>query len=280
MTLFQNETELSPITLKNYTATLMLLNDGKVPTNPNFLKDMDAIAQKLSKYAINTRRTKYITIVAYLKGKRFPKKTAKAYYDKMMSENESFDERKGEKTDRQKENWIDWKEVVEHFKSQTPGTLEHLTCALFVLQPPRRSQDFAVMKVVPEYQDSMDDKFNYLDWKNKNFIYTKYKTNRKYGKQILPIPPELQEVLSQHFKLGDTFEPFLLLRPDGTPMPKNGMTRLLNRCFPKKIGSTMLRNIFSTDNLGEHKKHEKELAGIGLAMGTSAGMLTDIYTKS
>jgi len=126
MSLFQNE-ELSPITLKNYTSTITLLNDGKVPTNPNFLKDIDAIEKKLSKYAINTRRIKYITIVSYLKGKRFPKKTAKAYYDKMMDANESFDERKGDKTERQKENWIDWKDVVEHFKSQTPGTLEHLT---------------------------------------------------------------------------------------------------------------------------------------------------------
>jgi len=42
--------------------------------------------------------------------------------------------------------------------------------------------------------------------------------------------------------------------------PTNGITRILNKIFDKKIGSSMLRHIFLSDNLGEVVKNQEQLA--------------------
>ena len=57
---------------------------------------------------------------------------------------------------------------------------------------------------------------------------------------------------------------------------KNSITRILNKIFDKKIGSSMLRNIYLTskysDNLNELQKDAK-------AMGTSASTIENQYIK-
>jgi len=57
----------------------------------------------------------------------------------------------------------------------------------------------------------------------------------------------------------------------------NDMTRLLNKIFNKKIGSSMLRNMYLTnkygDMIGELKKDTKE-------MSTSVDVALDTYIKS
>jgi integrase len=267
---------LSENTVKLYNANLKRLNNGVLPTNPAFLKDTESVMNKIDKYSQNTKKSYYITIVSYLKDKKIPKKVSKFYMDKMDELNKTFRENSGEKTQKQVENWISWADVMEHYRKLNPASLEHMVLALFVLQPPRRSKDFFLMKIVPEYNDSMDKEFNYLDWKNQKMYFNNYKTKGAYGTQSIDISPELQEVLHKHFPLKKKFDPFFLLTKNGERLPENGITRILNKIFGKKISVSMLRNIFLTDKYGEQQKEMEEDSE---AMGTSKNIASTVYVK-
>jgi len=268
---------LSENTVKLYNANLKRLNNGELPTNPAFLKDTQAVMQKIEKYSQNTKKSYFITIVSYLKDKKIPKKVSKFYMDKMDELNKSFRENSGQKTETQKALWISWADVMEHYNKLNPASLEHMVLALFVLQPPRRSKDYFLMKIVPEYNDSMDKEFNYLDWKSMKMYFNNYKTKGAYGTQSIDVSPELQEVLHNHFPLKKKFTPFFLLTKNGERLPENGITRILNKVFGKKISVSMLRNIFLSDKYGEQQKEMEEDA---IVMGTSKNIISNVYTKT
>jgi len=268
---------LSENTIKLYEANLKRLNGGVLPTSPAFLKNTDAVMEKIEKFSMNTKKTYFITIVSYLKDKKVPKKTIKFYMDKMDELNKTFEEHKGEKTETQEKNWIEWDQVIDHYNKLNPASLSHLVLALFVLQPPRRSKDYFLMKIVPEYNETMDKDFNYLDWKNMRFYFNNYKTKGAYGTQTVDVSPELQEVFHNHFPLKKKFTSFFLLRRDGERLPDNGITRILNSVFGKKISVSMLRNIFLSSKYGEQQKAMENDASL---MGTSTDMASSVYTKS
>ena len=74
---------LSESTIKLYEANLKRLNSGVLPTSPAFLKNTDAVMEKIEKFSMNTKKAYFITIVSYLKDKKIPKKVIKFYMDKM-----------------------------------------------------------------------------------------------------------------------------------------------------------------------------------------------------
>ena len=133
------------------------------------------------------------------------------------------------------------------------------------------------MKIVPEYNETMDKDFNYLDWKNMRFYFNNYKTKSAYGTQTVDVSPELQEVFHNHFPLKKKFAPFFLLQRDGERLPDNGITRILNTIFGKKISVSMLRNIYLSSKYGEQQKAMENDAE---AMGTSTDMASSVYTKN
>jgi hypothetical protein len=266
---------LSENTIKLYESNLKRLNGGVLPTSPNFLKNTDAVMEKIEKFSMNTKKTYFITIVSYLKDKKVAKKVIKYYTDKMEELNKTFEDHKGEKTETQEKNWIEWDEVIDHYNKLNPASLGHLVLSLFVLQPPRRSKDYFLMQIVPEYTE-MDKDYNYLDWKNMRFYFNNYKTKGAYGTQSVDVSPELQKVLHKHFPLKKKFDPFFLLQRDGERLPDNGITRILNSLFGKKISVSMLRNIYLSSKYGEQQKAMENDAS---AMGTSKDIASSVYTK-
>jgi hypothetical protein len=268
---------LTATTLEAYTGNIRRLNGGKLPTSANFLKNTEAIEKKLEGYSPNTKKTNYITIVSYLKDKKVPKKVKEFYIEKMNECNKNYNENKGEKTARQEENWMSWEEVMKCFHATDPKSIEHLATALYVLQPPRRNKDFSLMKVVPEYAETMDKEFNYMDAKNKKFIFNNYKTQGAYGSQVIDIPEPIMDIIQSHYKLKKKFEPFFLLHTKtNTQLSENGLTRILNKVFGKKVSVSMLRNIYLSERF---KGKKSELQEVATAMGTSPSMVTEVYTK-
>lgn len=268
---------LTPTSVELYTGNIRRLNGGKLPTSPAFLKDTEKISKRLEGYSPNTKKSYYITIVSYLKDKKVPKKTKEFYTEKMNEFNKNYRDIQGEKTTRQEENWMSWEEVMKCYNALDPKSIEHLATALYVLQPPRRNKDFSLMKVVPEYSETMDKAFNYMDAKNKKFIFNNYKTQGTYGSQVIDISEPIMEVIQTHYKLKKKFEPFFLLHTKtNDQLSENGLTRILNKVFGKKISVSMLRNIYLSDRFSGKKS---ELQEVATAMGTSPTMVTQVYTK-
>ena len=166
--------------------------------------------------------------------------------------------------------------------------LDFVVLSLYTNIQPRRNKDYLNMYVVVDSKKtaatSLPTDKNYLVVSGKasnphpvEFIFNSYKTAKKYGQQRIPIPntaeaplgDAITTYLRQHplvkgNKAKTTEYKFLVL-PDGSPITAvNAITRILNRVFGKKIGSSMLRHIFLSS-----KYDVKEMEADAEAMGHS-----------
>jgi hypothetical protein len=118
---------------------------------------------------------------------------------------------------------------------------------------------------------------NYVDMTSHKFIYNKYKTAKKYGRQEIDIPESLQSCLSSFLKHHPLWkgmakrktEPVkFLVSQSGEPLTAvNAITRLLNKVFGKKIGSSMIRHIYISDKYkGVMEEQAKDAANMGHSM--------------
>jgi hypothetical protein len=180
---------------------------------------------KLAEYAPSTQKSILALIVSTLslfQSKPTYKSTFSFYHEKMVEAmKEARDSETSEKTDKQKTNWIDWKDIkklsddsyakVKELSSKkvlTTKEAEHLlnttVLSLYTCVPPRRNQDYLDMLVVKKWDDKMDKSHNYLDLAGSQFIFNKYKTAKKYGTQIVKIPNDeenpLMDTLAAYLK--------------------------------------------------------------------------------
>ena len=78
--------------------------------------------------------------------------------------------------------------------------------SVYTLQPPRRLEDFAAMKITTESdpQQLRNKKFNYIIIDDNNvpsqFVYNRFKTYKTIGQQVYDIKKDLADVLKQYIK--------------------------------------------------------------------------------
>jgi len=286
-----------------YIKLLCTLNGKKPFKNLVFLKKKEDIDAKISEYAESTQKTFYAAIVSVLtsyKDKASYKATYKHYYEKMMGKAKLLKEAEnGEKTDKQKENWIEWKDVVEkrdsllkevsafvNNKTLSSGEYEKLlqlvVVCLYVCMAPRRNQDYLDMYIVKKHDESMPKDSNYLDLESRKFIFNKYKTAKKYGEQSVSVPDDLMHTINMYLKHNVLYKgvkgklpvPFLVSSKGEALGAANSITRILNKVFGKKLGSSMLRHIFLSDKYGDVKE---DMAADAEAMGHSVDEQQNTY---
>jgi len=294
-----DERKVAESTANAYIKSLYQLNERKPFKNLSFLKKTDEVDKLIAGYAESTQRALLATVVSTLslvKDKAGMKKTYQHYYDKMMERSKAVRETEDnhEKTEKQKENWLSWEEiekrkgeldeVVQKFankKSITPAeyekTLQHIVLCLYTEIQPRRNQDYLDMYIVKKWNDKMPTDKNYLDMATHKFIYNKYKTAKKYGRQEIDIPESLQKCIASFLKFHPLWkgvakrkaEPVkFLVSATGEPLVAvNAITRLLNKVFGKKIGSSMIRHIYISDKYkGIMEEQAKDAANMGHSM--------------
>ena len=294
-----DERKVAESTANAYIKSLYQLNERKPFKNLAFLKKTDEIEKIISGYADSTQRALLATVVSTLslvKEKAGFKKTYKHFYDKMMERTKAVRETedKHEKTDKQKENWVSWEEIekrktelgedIAKFSnkkalsaSEYEKTLQHIVLCLYTDIQPRRNQDYLDMYIVKKWNDKMPTDKNYVDMTSHKFIYNKYKTAKKYGRQEIDIPESLQSCLSSFLKHHPLWkgmakrktEPVkFLVSQSGEPLTAvNAITRLLNKVFGKKIGSSMIRHIYISDKYkGVMEEQAKDAANMGHSM--------------
>ena len=299
---FEKKTDISASSRKLYSFNLRKLNGSKDIKNLNFLSKPEVI-DKLETLTPNTRRTYIIAVVSSLKDRPEAKykKLYSKYYKMLVDINASL-KNNTTKSEKQKDNWISQKEVMDRFNSldnivaeikgkrkiseeQYTQLLHAVVLGLYCLQPPRRNSDYTkclVVKKIPE-----DNEYNYLDIKNWDWVFNNYKTKKTYKQVKMPVPEELVKLLKVYFQYHPhakamkqkSFEPFpFLMTQDGKVIDTSTeMTRTLNKIFGKKIGSSLLRNIFLTD---KYSDNAKEMADDVMAMGTSSDTATHNYIKT
>jgi len=297
--------ETTQSTKDTYQKNIIRLNDNQPLKfdkngNPNykFLKDYEKVLARIQKLKPNSQRSYLISIVSTLKGVRNYDMVWKFYYDLMMKLAEDL-KTNNTKSDTQKENWISQGEVMTIYKEleervlpllaqkkvtekEWESILDFVVLSLYVLMAPRRNKDYAAMlymnspKELPEnYKD-----FNYYNVKDNMFEFLNYKTKGSYALQEMKVNEELKNILSQYIKLHPLRKNknfYLLTHYDGSPLSSiNAITRILNKIFKRKIGASMLRNIYLTDKF---KPQMDELNNTATAMGTSPDTIKNNYVK-
>jgi hypothetical protein len=144
-----------------------------------------------------------------------------------------------------------------------------MVLSLYCYNPPRRNKDYQLMKVVAA--EPKTDKFNYLVWREtpRRFVFNQFKTARKEGQVVVEIPEDLQRIIELYFRhhpiikgraiTKKTPEFDFLVFYDGSPLnTTNSITRILNKVFDKKVGSSMLRHIYLSDKYGEELEEKKD----------------------
>ena len=284
----REEKKVAESTANAYIRAMYLLNGKQPYKNLTFLKNTSAIADLVSKYAESTIKTIYASIVSVLslfKDKPTYKKIYQHYYDLMMGKSEEAKQNESsDKTQKQTDNWITWDEVqkkvadlrekVAEFKSnksitsqQYESLLHYLIVSLYTETQPRRNQDYLDMYVAKK--QPIETEHNYVvltKTKPTSFVFNKFKTSKKYGQQTLEVPETLANVISEYLK----FHPLkknasykFLVSYDGTPVTAvNAITRVLNKIFGKRVGSSMLRHIFLSTKY-DIKEMEKDANAMG-----------------
>jgi hypothetical protein len=299
-----SDANISQSSQKLYFSNLRRLNGGAPLTDFKFLDKPEVIADKLKDYAATTQRNFLIAIVSALNlGGTQPKhkKLYSRYYDLMLNKNKEVKEIKHDP-----EGLPKWDDITE--KRNTLGNqvqdfwtnkqlsplqyetlLKWVVVSLYTLQAPRRNGDYLNAFIVDKNTPQLAEDRNYITLKEPHeFIFHKYKTDKKYGTQTEPVEAELQRVLNIYYKHHpllvkgrlpkDTPAVKFLVYADGEPVSQlNAITRILNSALGKGTGSSKLRHAYLTDKYGKLTEEQAEDAE---KMGHSVAQQKDyIYTK-
>jgi hypothetical protein len=290
------ERNVSDPTIKLYLFQLRQINDGEIENLKKF-EDIPKVMEFLKNFKINTQRTKLIAIIAMLK--TFPEKKdlQDKYSNIVMAINKETNLTSNEKTEKQKENWVtkdeikdiwtSFEEVIKTFinkkqisEKQYNILLQFVVLSLYTLTNPRRNADYMNMIVIKKITDGLPQNLNYLDLQKKVFIFNNYKTAKTYKQQVEQIPQELFNVLKIYLKYKPQDCPYLLCSYDGNKLPHvNSITLILNKVFNKKVGTSLLRNIFLSDKFDKLQPMLDELKETSNSMGTSASNSLQTYIK-
>jgi len=297
---FEFKPDISASSRKLYTFNLTKLNGGKEIKNLNFLTKPE-IVERINLLKENTKRTYIIAIVSSLKDRpetRYKKLYTK-FYEMLVEVNKAL-KNNNTKSEKQEENWISQDAVqskcdsLMEIISKVEGKrklseveykelLDAVILGLYCLQAPRRNKDYTDMLIVNTVPD--DKEHNYLDTKGMKWVFNNFKTQKTYKTQVINIPDELQRLLKVYFKFhpkskeikkGETV-PFLMNYDGKAINNSTEMTRALNKIFGKKVGSSLLRNIYLTSKYGEKAKELKEDAA---DMATSVDTIQNHYIKT
>lgn len=254
-----NRPNLSESSLKTYISLLTnvfkhLRKEGDDETLEWFDKNEKHILESMNDMQPSRRKTTLSALFILTKSDKVheqmladAKSTNETYKDQKMSVKEH-------------DNWITTDEIKEiydsmkskvilMFKNKLP--LEYdLVNKFFLLGclagcsgiPPRRSLDYALMKI--KNFDKTTDNYYQKD----TFVYNKYKTSAHYGQQQIDVKkdaPEFNKMIKKWITINPT--DYLLFSSNQQPLTSSQISKMLNKIFDKHVSVDMLRHIFLTE---------------------------------
>jgi len=237
--------------------------------NLNFLDDFDRVMESLADENVNTKKNRLIAIVVSLQATKANPKLVERYTKEMIElanqSNENY--RRQEKTEKQKENWVNYEDLVRlanemlaRLKKHSILSKEELTRAeynllqeyivlRFYLNFPLRN-DLADVKVISDKsEDDKRNNFLLVDGENISLILNDYKTAKTFGSQEYNLDKKFSKIVRIFLKHNTSG--FFITKGNRTEaITPNGITKLLNRLFKreldKTISTSMIRHITAT----------------------------------
>jgi hypothetical protein len=215
----------------------------------------------------------------------------KIYRDLMLSDIESaqIKSHQQEKTEKQKENFIDGDSINKIFinlrkKANSlykKGDLSYhevqeiqnyiimaLYCGLYI--PPRRAKDYVEFKI-----DRINaDVDNYID-KNE-FVFNNYKTAKTYSQQRLKIPPPLKRIINQWIKINPT--EYLLFDIHQNKLSNVTLNQRIEKIVGTKMGVNGFRHTYMSEKYQPSIDNDNNMKDDFKAMGSSIHQ-KDVYIQ-
>jgi hypothetical protein len=172
------------------------------------------------------------------------------------------------------------------FKKKSPRLADLMDIQNFIILSlyyghivPRRSLDYVDMK----YQNYDKDKDNYMDLKKERFVFNKYKTAQKMGKELkgeqtLDIPPALKKILTKWIAIIPKEIDTLLFNTNLEPLSSVTLNQRLNALFGGKKGVNALRHYYLTSKYKELMILNEKMGDEMEQMGSSSSQ-AKIYIK-
>jgi integrase len=210
----------------------------------------------------------------------------KEYREGMLDDinNYNADIKKQEKTESQKENWVENDELNNIYlelkrnaellykkshlvKTDYQQIQNYILIALLggFFCPPRRSLDYASFKI--KNIDKEND--NYID--KSSMVFNRFKTAKTYGEQRVKISPALKAILNKWIKINPT--DYLLFDSNMNPLSSVKITQRLNKIFGKKASVNVMRHSYLSskyaDKIQELKDMKEDMSKMGTSMAQS-----------
>ena len=251
--------------------------------NLNFLDDFDRVMESLADENTNTTKNRLIAIVVSLQATKANPKLVEKYTKEMIElanqSNENY--RRQEKTEKQKENWVNYEDLVRLANSMLSRLKKHsilskdeLTRAeynllqeyivlRFYLSFPLRN-DLADVRIISDKsEDDKKDNFLLVDGENISLILNDYKTAKTFGPQEYNIDKKFSKIIRiflKHNKSG-----FFITKSNRTEaITPNGITKLLNRLFKRELDKTISTSMIRHITASHDRKNDKTLAELEL----------------
>ena len=285
-TIEENRPKLSASSKKTYVSTLSSLYrrlSGHADRYDNeFFKDhKDTIIESLSGKPAPSRKSVLSALFILTNDDEY----RKLMLDDCRETNEKY--RDQTKSEKETENWMSVEDIEKIYRGLfdkvsamfsrsivgDPRTImEFLLVGLLggvSGLPPRRSLDYAVMKI-----RNYSPTDNY--YKAGKFYFNIYKTAKKFGTQVLEVPTELDKMIKKWIKLnkGD----YLLYSSNEKHLSSPQITRILNKVFGKKVSTDMLRHIFLTDRY-KNVPSIRDMEELATQMGHSTSTALEYVKK-
>ena len=278
-----NRPNLTTSSLKTYVSILYNLYkkmNGKGDAYQFFSKNVPLIIEHLKDDRPNLRKTKMAVLVSLFGDDVNTEKLRLIMLEDANQYNAML--RSQEASDKQRENWISVEEIKKVYKDlykrvsplfkkenevkkrEYGELLDLVLLSLYVLMTPRRSQDYAEMKI----RNYDTEKDNYYD--GRAFHFVKYKTSKVYGKQKLNADPRIRNMMKKWMLVNP--HDYLLSSYDGNKISVSRMTLLLNKIFGKNVSTTMLRHIFISEQVLKDAPSLKQMEKVATDMGHSVEM--------
>jgi integrase len=285
-TIKKNRPHIAESSVKTYSS--IVSNLYKYITKEKDVGDAVGFFNKHSKDVINylkntepsTRKTKLAALVVLCE----KQPCVEVYRKQMLDDAHKYNDREKdqEKTETQRENWIEQdelKKIYDELDKDTRPLLSKATLkpsefqrlqnfvilSLYVLQPPRRLQDYTEMKL-----KNIDEKTdNYIN--KTKFVFNKYKTAKFSGKEEITINPKLKFILDKWKKLNPY--DYLLVGSTEKKFSSSQLQQRLNSILGKKASVNILRHSFLSDKYKDINIRDMEETAKAMGHSKNQAML-------
>lgn len=294
---------LKPISIKQYEQQLKKLKNLFETESYDFLSKPKEVESKLEDLHYTSVRNTYNAIIVLLLALN-----KDSTYDKLIEQytelrdklNTKYEEeqKSGVISDKQKNNFASMEEInkllsqlkteITQLKKKNTLTQRDVSTIrswiLFnmLIRIPTRNDASNMLYITQRAYKNLSQKdkeeHNYLvnERNNMKFIYNVYKTSKKYGENIIPVPADLKPMIRTYLKLMDYKTGDNIFN-----MSRNAISQLLSktskRIINKSVSSTLIRKIYLSNKYGDMKEEMKADAKM---MSHDVSTAQKIYTKS